>query len=299
VGSLITLGVAIAGPALAVDDPARPDVRVTHGPSCRPGGVAVEVTTGTAGYDVVLATTRRPDGEDRARLQPGETAVLETGGVDWGELIDSRLEFTPLDAAGTAYVDELEGFEFTRPAEEDCAAIAPPTADATVPPVSGSDEAPGGTDDLPPGGAVPMPGIDAPTPAASVASSAGSTSSVAAGELLTLTASGFAAGEEVVLRLGDGTELGTSVADIDGLVAVDVRIPHGAAAGTTTLEVVGAVTETTVAVDLRIASASTPVDDGGSTWPLALAGAALTAAVGGLGVSALRRRARGRVSGSA
>jgi hypothetical protein len=299
VAGLITLGVAAAAPALAVDDPTRPDARVTHGPSCHPGGVAVEVTAGTVAYDVVLATTRLPGGEDRARIGPGQRVELSTGDVGWGETIDSRLQFTALDGSGVTYVDELPGFEFTRPAEEDCAAIAPPTAEATVPPLTGSTDAPAGTgtDDLPPDGSVPMPEVG-PGPAGSVSASTGPTSSVAAGDLVTLTASGFAAGEEVTLRLADGTGLGTSVADIDGLVAVDVRIPAGAAAGATTLEVVGAVTSTTVAVDLRIAAASSPVDPGGGTaWPLVVAGVTLTAAAGGLGVSALRRRARRPASG--
>ncbi len=296
---MATLGVAAAGSALAVDDPTRPDARVTHGPSCRPGGVAVEVTAGTVAYEVVLATTRRPDGEDRVQLRPGQMVELRTGDVEWGETIDSRLEFTALDGSGVAYVDELVGFEFTRPAEEDCAAIAPPTAEATVPPMAGSTEGPAGTgtDDLPPDGAsVPMPEM---APDVSVAP-AGSASSVAAGDVVTLTASGFAAGEEVSLRLGDGTELGTSVADIEGLVAVDVRIPAGAATGVTTLEVVGAVTSTTVTVDLRIAAQSTPAPSGDdATWPLAVAGATLAVAAGGLGIVALRRRSRQSASGSA
>lgn len=299
---LITLGVAAAGPVLAVDDPTRPDARVTQGPSCRPGGVAVEVTGGSVPYDVVLATTRQPGGEDSARVDPGQVVELTTGAVDWGERIDSRLLFTALDGSGVSYADELPGFEFTRPAEEDCAAIAPPPGEATVPPMSGSPDAPAGTgtDDLPPGGdGVPMPGVDVPSPAGSVAASEGAPSRVAAGEVVTLTASGFAAGEEVRLRLADGTDLGTSVADIDGMVAVEVRIPAGAPLGATTLEVVGAVTATTVAVDLQIASSSTPVDDGGTTWPLVLGGTAVALAAGGLAVTALRRRARQPSSGGA
>src|SRR5215203_3147214 len=49
-----------AGAAAAIDDPTRPDARVTHGPSCRPGGLVVEVQAGTAPYSVRLATTRQP-----------------------------------------------------------------------------------------------------------------------------------------------------------------------------------------------------------------------------------------------
>jgi hypothetical protein len=302
VAGMVTLGIAAAGPVLAVDDPTRPDARVTHGPSCRPGGVTVEVTGGTVAYDVVLATTRRPGGEDGARVEPGATVELSTRDVDWGETIDSRLLLTALDGSGVTYVDELPGFEFTRPAEEDCAAIAPPPpGEATVPPVSGSAGAGAGTDDLPPGGgAVPMPDVETGPPAGSVDTSGATTSRVTAGEVVTLTASGFAAGEEVTLRLADGTDLGTSVADIDGMVAVEVRIPRGVPTGAATLEVVGAVTATTVAVDLQIASQNTPVTTGGATtWPLLLAGTAVVLTVGGLAVPALRRRARRPASGSA
>ncbi len=130
---LLAGAVALAGPAAAADDPTRPDSRVTHGPSCRPGGVAVEVTAGTVAYAVTLATTRAPGGEDSAELQPGQVAVLRTGEVAWGETIDSRLEFTALDGSGTTYVDELAAFDFTRPAEADCAAIAPPPGTGAVP----------------------------------------------------------------------------------------------------------------------------------------------------------------------
>jgi hypothetical protein len=130
---LATAGIAGAAPALAVDDPTRPDARVTHGPSCRPGGVVIEVTAGTVAYAVTLATTRQPAGEAVAQVAPGAVAVLSTGDVAWGETIDPLLRYAALDGSGAAYVDELDGYSFTRPAAEDCAAIAPPPADAEVP----------------------------------------------------------------------------------------------------------------------------------------------------------------------
>src|SRR5919112_2000881 len=58
--ALFPAAVATAGPAAAIDDPTRPDARVTHGPSCRPGGLVVEVQAGTTPYSVRLATTRQP-----------------------------------------------------------------------------------------------------------------------------------------------------------------------------------------------------------------------------------------------
>ncbi|MCV2491102.1 hypothetical protein OF117_17260 [Geodermatophilus sp. YIM 151500] len=124
--------------ARAVDDPSRPDARVTHGPSCRPGGVVVEVVGGSAAYGVVLTTTRVPRGEDAVELAPGQSAVLRTGEVAWGETLDGALEFTARDGSGVRYVDDLDGYRFTRPAEADCAAI-------TAPPPAG-----GGTGDAPP-----------------------------------------------------------------------------------------------------------------------------------------------------
>ena len=133
-------GLAAAGPAGAIDDSTRPDARVTHGPSCRPGGVVVEVVAGTVPYAVTLATTRDPDGEDFAEVASGQTVVLGTGTVRWGETIDGWLEYRALDGSGTTWVDELDGYTFTRPAEEDCAAITAPPGPATVP----------GTEPLPP-----------------------------------------------------------------------------------------------------------------------------------------------------
>lgn len=132
---LLGAGIATASTAAAIEDPTRPDARVTHGPSCEPGGVAVQVTAGTAPYAVRLATTRSPDGEDSAELAPGETVVLRTGGVEWGETIDSRLEYTALDGSGVSYVDELAVYTFTRPTEDDCAAIRGTTPGTAAPDV--------------------------------------------------------------------------------------------------------------------------------------------------------------------
>ena len=131
--ALLCVGIALAGPAAAVDDEARPDARVTHGPSCRPGGVVVEVTAGTVGYAVTLATTRAPAGESTAEAAPGAVVVLSTGPVEWGETVDPFLRYAALDGSGTGYVDELTGYDFTRPAAEDCATITSPSGVAIVP----------------------------------------------------------------------------------------------------------------------------------------------------------------------
>jgi hypothetical protein len=161
-GLALLAGLVVAGPAAAIDDLARPDARVTHGPSCRPGGIVVEVVAGTAAAAVTLATTRTPAGEDSAELQPGETAVLRSADVAWGETIDGRLEYRALDGSGDTWVDELEAFSFTRPAEEDCAAITAPAAPATVPGLPPADDArPTGTAADAPGSAGPA-GAGAP-----------------------------------------------------------------------------------------------------------------------------------------
>jgi hypothetical protein len=145
--ALVLTGIALAAPAAAVDDPGKPGARVTHGPSCHPGGVVVEVTGGAVDYAVTFGTTRTPGGEDSAEVPAGKTVELRTGNVAWGETIDGRLEYEALDGSGTAFVDELEGYTFTRPSEEDCVAIAVPAAAATVPPVDpGSSGAPSAVD---------------------------------------------------------------------------------------------------------------------------------------------------------
>jgi hypothetical protein len=314
VAGLLAGGLVLAGPAAAIDDPARPDTRVTHGPSCRPGGVVVEVTAGTVAYAVTLATTRAPDGEDSAQLQPGEVAVLRTGDVAWGETVDSRLEFAALDGSGTTYVDELDGFEFTRPTEEDCAAIADPPGAGDVPPSAAPAEPAGPTPSpepsrpapAPPSGALPapdviplpVPGPPAPeavpgppgdggvSPGGAVVASAGR---VTAGDAVTLTGAGFEPGEVVTVRLADGKVLATVPAGPDGGVEATVRIP-GVAAGTATLELVGVDSAVTAEVELRVAAAAAPVDVDPVPVPLVAAGLALVVTATGLVLAAGRRR---------
>jgi hypothetical protein len=301
---LLCAGIAGAAPALAVDDPSRPDARVTHGPSCRPGGVVIEVTGGTVPYAVTLATTRRPDGEDTAQVAPGAVAVLSTGDVGWGETIDTRLEYTALDDSGTRYVDELDGYSFTRPALEDCAAITPPTAAAEVPaagdppvvsvPAPGGGVAPMPTPGLPDaGGTPPLDTLEEP-PAVTA-----SALDVVAGEEVTLRGQGFGPGEQVTVRTADGEVLASVTAGPDGSVAADVRIPAGTAAGSATLELVGGDTTTTAEVGLQVAvaAAQVPVPGAGVPWPLLAAGVALLAA--GAGVAAVSGRRGAHAGGSA
>lgn len=156
VGGLVT-----AAPAAAIDDPARPDARVTHGPSCRPGGLVVEVVAGTLPYAVRLSTTRQPAGEAEAIMSPGATVVLRTGEVEPGETIDGRLEYTAQDGSGDAFVDELDGFTLTRPTVEECARAtsAPPS-----PPPSGT-PTPSTPPSSPPSTETPAPSTRPTSPA--------------------------------------------------------------------------------------------------------------------------------------
>ncbi|MGY1671051.1 hypothetical protein [Geodermatophilus sp. SYSU D00710] len=308
---LLAGAVALAAPAAAADDPARPDSRVTHGPSCRPGGVVVEVTAGTVAYAVTLATTRAPEGEASAELQPGQVAVLRTAEVAWGETVDSRLEFTALDGSGTTYVDELEGFVFTRPAEEDCAAIAVPPGGGEVPPVAGAPAMPPAPDSapeqvpVPPGDVAPAPEVaplpvpdpPAPDPAPGVPGDGGvspggavvaSAGQVTAGDAVILMGAGFTPGEVVTVQVADGRVLASVAAGPDGEVEATVRVPG--AAGTTTLALVGTDSEVTAVVELRVAAAASPVDPDPVPVPLVLAGLALVVTATGLVLSAGRRR---------
>lgn len=307
---------AAAAPAAAIDDMTRPDARVTHGPSCKPGGLVVEVVAGTAPYAVRLATTRAPSGEDEARLQPGETVVLRSSGVAWGERIDGRLEFTAAD--GSTYVDELTGYSFTRPTREDCAAVAQPTTPEPVPPASASPArsptampsssgssgaAPTSgppssgpaptTEPRPSGSAAPVPAEDPEPPIR-----------VSPGGTVTLEAGGFLPGERVTIQLHEGGGvLGTVTAGPDGAVTAEVRIPDGAAAGRTTVDLAGAQSAVVADVELQVAGADSVVaaGDWADLVPLTVAAVTLVGSVAGLVSVAGGRRAAQRhaVLGSA
>ncbi|MGY1802918.1 hypothetical protein ACI78T_06520 [Blastococcus sp. SYSU D00922] len=287
---------------------------MTHGPSCKPGGLVVEVVAGTLPYTVRLATTRTPTGEDEAQLQPGETVVLRSGDVAWGETIDGRLEFTAGDGSGTTYVDELEEYSFTRPTREDCAAVAQPTNPDPAPPTSASPSgSASGTPGGPSTGAAPPSGSTSPTPAPTaeprssdpaVPAPAGGAATpparaVSPGETVTVEASGFLPGEKVTIQLRAGGEvLGTATAGPDGTVSAEIRIPEGAAAGRTTVDLVGADSAVVADVELRIAGSERVVASEG--WadlvPLTAAAVALVGSVSGLVSVAGDRRAARRLA---
>lgn len=297
---------ATAAPAAAIDDPTRPDGRVTHGPSCRPGGLVVEVMAGTAPYAVRLATTRNPAGEDEAVLQPGETVILRSDDVAYGETIDGRLEYTAGDGSGTAFIDELEEYSFTRPTRADCDAVAAPTTPEPEPPTTSPSGTPSGSAGP---GQAPAPGTAVPTsteepsssgsaaPAPADGSSEPPARQVSAGDTVTLQASGFLPGERVTIQLQDGGEvLGTATAGPDGSVEAEVRIPDRTAAGATTVDLVGSESALVADVLLQVAGAERAV--AGHGWvdlvPLTAAAVALVGGVAGLVSVGGAQRAAGR-----
>jgi hypothetical protein len=226
--TLLTGAVALAAPAAAAQDPAAPRVTVLRGPSCDPGGLRIEVVAGSAGYDVRLATTRRPGGEDETRLAPGQRAVLTTDDVAWGETIDPRLEYTALDGSGSSFVDQLTDWTMTRPSRADCAAIGTPAS--------------------------PAARTSAVIASGAAASDGAAGRTVAAGRWITVRGSGFTPGESVTVHeRGRSAVLGRGMAGPDGSALVALQVP-GSASGPTRLEVVGVRSRTTAGLQLQVAA---------------------------------------------
>src|SRR3954471_21389779 len=139
--ALLAGGVALAGPAAAIEDPRRPDAEVTHGPSCGPAVVRVAVTNGTEDHHLAL-TFDAVQEEDAADLGPGEQVELTGGDVDWGRTVDVTLTISDLD--GTAE-EPIRFGTYTRPSAEDCAALIPTAPEPTVAPTPTESSAPTST----------------------------------------------------------------------------------------------------------------------------------------------------------
>ncbi len=305
-GFVLVLLALQTSPALAVEDPSRPDGKVTHGPSCKPGGLVVEVVAGTAPYFVRLATTRHPAGEDEATFAPGATVTLRTDDVAWGETIDGRLEYTARDGSGVTFVDELETYSFTRPTQEDCEAVSAPSGievPPAAPPSAGVASTPPSSEQVPAPSAAGQPsassaGAGEPDPSVSAdRTTAAATRPVSAGGTVTLVGAGFFPGERVTIQLhGTDTVLGSGTVGPDGTVQIEVRIPDRTAAGPATMDMFGHRSELVADVQLQIAGHATTVGDDGLSdlIPLVSAAAALVATVGGLASVAGRKRALDR-----
>jgi hypothetical protein len=92
----------------------------------------------------------------------------------------------------------------------------------------------------------------------------------------------------VTVRVAGGRVLASVPAGADGAVEATVRVPG--ADGSTTLELVGADSEVTAEVRLRVAAAARPVDPAPAPVPLVVAGVALVLSATGLVLTAARRR---------
>jgi hypothetical protein len=281
--------------------------------------MVIEVAARTTAYAVRLATTRRPEGEDEATVQPGASVTLRSGDVASGETIDSRLEYTALDGSGTSYVDELDDWTFTRPTEADCraATAAPSTAPSTVPgsTAASSSSAAGGAQGTDPQG-TDAQGTDAQGPAAPgqqpttgqtgppTAPSAwnegrATVQSASPSGTFTLAGAGFQPGERVTVHLhGSGVVLGSATAGSDGTVHTAVQLtdrsdPQGAA-----VDLVGDLSEVTAGVLLAPAAFQTPAgsDGDGELWSLLAAAVALVGTVAALVSVAGQQRASTRGS---
>jgi len=299
---LLAAALAMASPAAAVDDPTRPGAEVTRGPSCRPGGIVVQVLAGAVAYTVRLSTSRRPAGEDEVSLAPEAVGTLQTADVAPGETIDPRLEFTSQDGSGTTYVDELEDYTLTRPTTEDCEAALNQPSPASAEPSATAEPTSSSAAQTPapaPGSSTPS-STPSPTPEPAGGPPAGTSGDalpaperpgpgpqqVVVGGTVALSGAGFLPGEQVdILLQGTHEVLATATAGPDGNVLVDVRIPEAATAGPATLDLVGADSALVTGVRLEVAAATTTVDRPGGTpspVPLVAAAVALVGALGGL-----------------
>jgi hypothetical protein len=287
---------AAAGPAAAAEDTSRPVARIVKGPSCSPGGMVIDVVARTAGYSVRLATTRTPAGEDSGTVQPGATLRLHGADVAYGETVDSRLEYTALDAHGTSYVDELEDWTMTRPSKADCDAAAAMPSSGSSSDVAPSSPAATSSSAAATGAAgATGSGQSSAAPQAATGASNWNAGSAAVTGIdsagaYTLAGSGFQPGERVTVHLrGNGTVLASATAGPDGRVRARVQLP--AADGAQSVDLVGDRSEVTAGVRLQVAAAQTTVEPRGTgnLWALIAACLALVSTVGGL-VSVLGSR---------
>ena len=325
---LLTTGVALAGPAAAVEDPRRPVAEVTHGPSCGPGAVRALVTNGTEPHRVSLVFDGTGE-QASAVVGPDEQVELASEDVAWGVTV--AVSVTVADLDGTVE-DPLELSTYTRPSADDCAAVTDPTTSApaptptatgepsssapvpestTVPPTStapppSSPEAPAPSTTRTPSGSSPPGTPRPPSPSAlptedtdhgqqddDVATgSAGSASaaSVSPGGVVTVRATGFVPGEPVTVSIAGLDEpLTTVTAAADGSVEAVVQIPRAAALGTATVRFVGGESSATAGLDLQVAARAQPAAEQAGSPAVVAAGLALIGAAGALGLVGARR----------
>lgn len=327
-GSLaaVGLGVVLAGPASAIDDPTQPSARLTHGPNCVDGFVRVAVTAGTETRTVTLVY----DGSERlgsARLEREQSTELAGYEVDHGE----QVAVSVASADGTGAETTIPVGDYTRPSQADCDAVTAPTSSAPPPsttapstpsspapapttpePTPSTPAPPPPTTPAPPSPPAPPPrSTPAPPPPTTVPSTtatppppapaelpppAASASSVqvAPGGVVTLRGAGFRPGESVTVRIAGARDaLATVTAGGDGSVEAVVQIPRDAGLGPATVQLVGVDSAVTAGIELQVAAREL-TSSGTTPLPLVVAGVSLLAAAVGLAAAAVRRPARTR-----
>ncbi len=152
-------GLATAAPAIALEDPTRPSGRVVHGPNCVDGYLRIEITNGTRPHTVTIGYDGTAAGPATELAAGGET-TLEGTEIDWGRTVDVAVAVTGSEG------DEppLTFSAYTRPTEEDCAAVTPPPT--TAPPTTSSPTAtapPSSTAPTTPPSSAPAPVPPVPT----------------------------------------------------------------------------------------------------------------------------------------
>ncbi|WP_448614574.1 hypothetical protein [Modestobacter sp. URMC 112] len=269
-------GLALAGPAAAIEDPRRPVVTVTHGPSCGPGAVRVHVTNGTEAHRVALVLDGDAE-QQAAALGPGQEADLGSADVAWGTTVAVTVT---VRGAGGAAEPPLDLGTYTRPSWADCDALEP-----RVP-------APGV-----PGQPVELAGSPAADPVAPVpagaATAVGVAASVAPGGVVTVRGSGFSPGEAVDVSLSGGSGvLATVVAAADGAVEAVVQIPRGTDLGPVSVQLVGRTSSAVSGLDLQVAARPPSLAESSTSMPVVAAGTALLVAGAALGAATARRTSR-------
>jgi hypothetical protein len=116
-GALLLVGVAVAGPGAALEDPRRPAATVSRGPSCGSGDIRVLVVNGTEAHRVALVLGGVTE-QDSLVLAPDERAVLHSGHFDWGSTVSVAVSVATADGTGVAEPVELGSY--SRPSRADC-----------------------------------------------------------------------------------------------------------------------------------------------------------------------------------
>ncbi len=117
--------VVAAGPAAAAaaaGDPTRPSGQVVYGPNCTDGFIRVAIINGNEPHTLTMTYDGVPAGP-ATEVAAEERTTLEGREVDWG----STVALTVAVVGPTGVEASLDFLDYTRPTEEDCALVAPPT----------------------------------------------------------------------------------------------------------------------------------------------------------------------------